>query len=376
MEISDFKLERILSMWQNQVKYNISASNVKSLYLNELITKQELDKIYNSIQIRYVQTNGTIPLRESISLMYPGTNINNILVTNGSAEANFLLIWSNIEHGDEVILMFPNYMQIWGLLYAFGAKIIPIYLKEEKNWHIDIEDLEKLISQKTKMIIVCNPNNPTGSILDIETMNKIVDLAGSSGAWILSDEIYRGAELDGIESPSFWGMYDKTLIVSGLSKAYALPGLRIGWIVGPEKMIAECWRRHDYTSITRGAINEHLACLALRPETKIKILKRNRDILNENIQIILDWFSKHPGLFHYIPPKAGGILFSRYNLNINSTELVMKLIHDKSVLIVPGDCFGMDHYLRFGYGADKKKLIPALDLIHELIEEIQSNPKD
>ncbi|MBN1224105.1 MAG: aminotransferase class I/II-fold pyridoxal phosphate-dependent enzyme, partial [Candidatus Aminicenantes bacterium] len=370
MKIEEFKLERIMSVWQHQVKYDLTETGVNPMFLKELISKDEFEELYSSLQLRYIQTNGTIPLKERISAMYNGSDIENILVTNGSAEANFIAIWSQIEPGDEIVYMLPNYMQIWGLARAFGADIKAFSLREENNWKLDVSDLKKAITEKTKFIIICNPNNPTGSVLTEEAMDEIVEQADKAGAWILSDEVYRGAELNGIESPSFWEKYDKVLVSSGLSKAHALPGLRIGWLLGPKEIISRAWTYHDYTTITTGTINDRLARIALEPVARQKILNRNRDISNTNIVVFKEWLSNFPNIFHFVPPEAGGFAFVGYDIDINSTKLAMDLIQKKSVFIVPGDCFGMDHFFRINYGAEKKFLSAALHLIKEMLEEI------
>ena len=372
MNIEEFKTERILSVWQNQVKYNLTESGVQTCFPDEVFTKEEFLEIFDTQRLRYIQTNGTIPLKTAISQLYPGSELDNILVTNGSAEANFLTTWTLVEPGDEFVIMHPNYQLVPATARAFAVDVKPFPLREENKWILDVEDLREQVTPKTKLIMVTNPNNPTGSVLTEEAMKEIVNIADGVGAWLLADEIYRGGKLDGNICPSFWGMYDKVIINAGLSKAYSLPGLRIGWAVAPKELIEELWHHSDYTTITVGAINDRLACLALRPEIRERILERNRKISNTNLAILQDWISKYPGVFDLTPPAAGGIAFVRYNLDINSTDLTMKLIHEKSVFVVPGDCFDMDHFFRIGYAKEKEILIPALSLFGEVVEELQA----
>ena len=369
MKIETFELERRQSVWENRVKYNLTESGVHPYTLSELLTQDEIEELV-SIRIGYGQTNGSIELREAISQLYPGTDLDNVLVTNGSAEANFIGIWSNLEPDDELVVMLPNYQQIWGLARSFGIKVTPFYLKEETNWSPDIEELKGLISPETKMITICNPNNPTGAVLSKETMNEIVNLAKKFDIWIHVDEIYRGAELIGGETPSFWGLYDKVIVTCGLSKAYALPGLRIGWLVGPKKIIEKAWSYHDYTTIATGILSNRIATKVLRPELRQRILKRNRTLLRENLKLLQEWLKKHEPIFHFIPPKAGGMAFLRYNIPINSTEFATKLRVEKSCFIVAGDCFGMDNYIRIGIGSEKSYFLNGLALISEMIEEM------
>jgi len=369
MKIETFELERRQSLWENVVDYNLTESGFHPYTLEELLTEEQLKQLLN-VRIGYGQTNGSIELRDTIKQIYPGANRDNIIVTNGSAEANFVTIWSVLNSGDELIHMLPNYMQIWGLARSFGVDIKPFHLKEELDWQPDISEIKKLVSPRTKMISVCNPNNPTGSILSKDSMEEIVEIAKENDIWIHSDEVYRGAELSGVETPTFYGMYDKVLAVGGLSKAYSLPGLRMGWIVGPEEAIKKAWSYHDYTTISPSVLSQQIAIWALQPELRIKILNRNRSMLKENLEIFKEWLSKRPNLFHFIPQKAGAMSFVRYNININSTEFTEKLRTEKSLLIVAGDCFGMDNYLRLGLGPEKEYLLKGLDLLAEAFDEL------
>ncbi|MFQ5794824.1 MAG: aminotransferase class I/II-fold pyridoxal phosphate-dependent enzyme [Candidatus Bipolaricaulia bacterium] len=374
MKLEIFEMERLQSKWENRVQYNLSESGIHPLSLKELLSEDEVDELL-SLRLGYNQTNGTEALREKISHLYPGTDADNILVTNGSAEANFISIWSQIEPGDELIFMVPNYMQIWGLARSLAAVVKPFHLRQELNWAPDLEELKQLISSRTKMIVLCNPNNPTGATLSEKSMEEIVRLAENVGAWILCDEVYRGAELTGEETPTFWGCYEKVIVSHGLSKAYSLPGLRIGWSIGPKKLIETSWAYHDYLTIAPGIMSDRLARLALEPEMRRKILARSRKILTANLNSLKAWLNRYPDLFELVPPRAGAIAFIRYNLEINSTQLVMKLLHEKSVLVVPGNCFGLDHFIRLGYGVEKDYLLAGLGLIDETLRELSDHAR-
>ena len=369
MKIEIFELERTQSLYENTVDYNLTESGVHPYTLEELLDKEEIENLL-SLRLGYGQTNGSIELREAVSRLYPGADLDNVLITNGSAEANFINIWCNLEPGDELLLMVPNYMQMSGIARSFGVTVKPFHLKEELNWGPDLEEIKALITPRTKMIAVCNPNNPNGAVLSEEGMKEIVRLAKEADAWIYSDEVYRGAELDGKEIPSFFGLYDKVIACWGLSKSYAFPGLRIGWLVGPKKANEQCWACHDYTSISSGMLSNHVAALVLQPDRRMKVLNRNRKVLKENLSALQEWTDKHGDLFSFITPRAGGIAFLKYSMNINSSELMTQLREEKSVLIVAGDLFGMDHYLRIGFGAEKNYLIKGLSLFDELLSDI------
>ena len=370
MKIEIFKMERMQSLWENLVDYNLSESGVHPLNLKELLSPAEIEEL-KEVRIGYTQTNGTPELREKIARLYSNLDPEQIMVTAGSSEANFLLIWSLLEPGDEVIFELPNYMQMWGLSRCFGARVKPLWLKPELNWQPDLKELKELITRNTKLIILTNPNNPTGAILHQEVREEIINLAEKAGAWLLVDEVYRGAERNGQETPSFWGSYDRLLVVAGLSKAYGLPGLRLGWLVGPVDLVRKVWTYHDYTTISISALTDYLATKVLEPQRRQKILERTRNILNNNLPILEDWLQSFNGLFDYLPPQAGAILFTHYNLKVNSTELVEKILKEKSVLLVPGDHFELDQYLRLGYGSDQKYLETALARVAEFLVQIK-----
>jgi len=370
LKIEQFRMERMQSTWENVVEYNLSESGVHPLPLGELLGERELEEILG-LGLGYSQTNGTPALRSEIARLYPGTSVDQILATAGSSEANFLLMWSLIEPGDEVVFMMPNYMQMWGLARGFGAAVKPLWLKRGLGWAFDPDELARLVTSRTKLIIVTNPNNPTGAVMSPEARQAVVSCAARAGAWIIADEVYQGAELEGPRTPSFWGTTDRVLVVNGLSKAYGLPGLRIGWIVGPEEFIQKAWPYHDYTTISPSILSDRLAQIALSPGNREKILQRTRGILKANFPVVREWLERQEDFFDFLPPAAGAIAFAGYRHVLNSTELVNRLIREKNVLIVPGDHFEMDHHLRFGFGSEPGYLRSGLARVEELLREIR-----
>ena len=370
MNIDDFELERYQSIWENEVEFNLTESGIHPYTLEELISPEEFEKLRHT-RLGYGQTNGQKDLRLAVSRIYQQASVENVLITNGSAEANFITLWNLLKPGDELVLMLPNYMQIWGIARSFGVTVKPFYLREDLGWAPDPDELRRIISPKTKIIAVCNPNNPTGALLGQADRELIMELARKVDAWVYADEVYRGAELDGRERPSLWNPEDKVIVCGGLSKAYALPGLRIGWLVGPPSFTERAWAAHDYTSITAGILSNKIAALALQPEKRQAILSRSRKYLNDNLQVFKEWVESHGKLFHFVPPKAGGMAFLRYGLDLNSTALSNKIRKEQSVLVIAGDCFGMDHYLRFGIGAEKDYLMEGLRRVDETLGAIQ-----
>ena len=372
MRLEQFSLERMQSTYENEVAFNLSESGVHPLTLAELVDDRNAATALMNEALRYSQSNGTEPLRAAISALYPGATRDHVQVTSGGSEANYITTWNLVEPGDEVVMMVPNYMQAAGLARAFGASVKEWPLVTEGDgtrWRLDLDALESLVSPRTKLIAICNPNNPTGTRFEAADLDRIAAIASRRGAWVLSDEIYRGAERDGRETPSMWGRLERLIITSGLSKAYGLPGLRIGWIVAPPPQIASLWSYHDYTTISPAALSDFLARHALEPGRRARILARTRGILNANFPVMAAWLDSHRDLFTYVPPDAGAIVYVRYRHSMNSTELVTRLRETKSVLIVPGDHFGMDGYLRIGFGEKTDYLRHGLDRLAELIAE-------
>jgi aspartate/methionine/tyrosine aminotransferase len=367
-----FAMERMMSKWENVVDYNLSESGVHPVTVRELVSDPALVEELLTTELNYPQANGIIELREHISALYPGTTPDNVLVTVGCAEANYITLQTLLAAGDEMVVMLPNYMQIWGIAHNDGPRVKSFHLREEQGWAPDLDELNEAVSERTKLIAVCNPNNPTGYILTQEEMDAIVAAAERVGAWLLADEVYSGAErLTDAQTPSFWGRYDKVLAMNSLSKAYGLPGLRIGWVVGPTDIVDEIWARHEYTTISTTMLSNKLAAIALSPQVRPRLIRRARDYIRRGFPILDAWLESHEGTFTLVPPQAAAITFAHYHLNVNSTKLVERLMREKSVLIVPGDHFGLDHYLRISFGLPPDYLRVGLDRIHELIVELQ-----
>lgn len=372
MKLEQFAMERMQSTYENLVEFNLSESGVRPLTARELIEDTAgLEGLLDQPLV-YSQSNGTIELRQLIASMYPGAGIDHVEVTNGGSEANFITTFNLIEPGDEVVMLVPNYMQTWGLSRAFGGTIREWRLREDAQagrWRADLAELDTLVTARTKMIVICNPNNPTGARLTASELDGIARIADRHGAWILSDEVYRGAELDGQDTASMWGRSPRAIITSGLSKAYGLPGLRIGWIVAPPELIASFWSYHDYVTIAPGALSDRLARVALQPERRARLFERTRGILRRNLPLIEAWLTEAGG-FRWIRPEAGAIVYVHYDHAINSTVLVNRLREEKSVLTVPGDHFGMDGYLRLGFGEPPEYNRAGLDRLKELLASV------
>ncbi len=374
MRYTPFRMERYQSTYEHRVRYNLSESGVHPLTVGELVQIAGIDVPVNDIRLGYGQSNGSDGLRELIADLYPGATAASVLVTVGGAEANFTCFWHLFESEGKAAIILPTYGQVPGLLESFGSRLSPVQLLERNGWQPDLEALERALAEGVRFVLVTNPNNPTGVSLTRESMDAIAELTERHGAWIMADEVYAGAEtnvdMNAEATPSFWGCHDRVLITNSLSKAYGLPGLRLGWIVGPVDQIGELWGRTDYTTIAPANVSDALACVALEPDTRARILERTRGIVRANLGLVKSWMAEQGGRFSYQSPDAGAICYARYDAATNSTEFAEKLRLEKDVLVVPGDHFGMDHYLRIGFGNPADELLEALDLVREAFDEV------
>jgi aspartate/methionine/tyrosine aminotransferase len=372
MTFTPFDLERIQSVWEQEVDFNLTESGVHPIRLDELLGDDEgkLARLL-ATEINYPHVNGIPELRENIARLYDGVGVENVLVTVGAAEANNIVMQTLMEPGDELATQTPTYKQVWGLALNGGHVVRPFHMRAEAGWALDVAELEESVKANTRIIAVCNPNNPTGCIMTDAEMDAVVAAADRVGAWILADEVYRGAErLREDETPSFVGRYDKVVALGSTSKAYGLPGLRIGWVVGPSLTVEDLWRRHEYTTITAGMMSNVLAAHALSPEVRPRLIARTRDYIRNGFPILERWMLQQDGLFSYTPPQASAVSFVRYHLDINSTELMETLCREAGVFVGAGDSFGVDHHLRIAFGQEEHVLTEAFARIQKTLESL------
>jgi aspartate/methionine/tyrosine aminotransferase len=367
-KIETFLMERTQCLFENRVEFNLSESGVLPLKIEELL---DGDTSLLSQRLKYPESDGSDELRKNIAAWY-GTTAEHVLVTNGGSEANFTAFWGLIEQAGHAAVMLPNYLQLWGLSRANASKTSAFHLVErDGRWALDVKSLHRAVSSKTRVIVVTNPNNPTGGVLNEQEMDEIIHVARRAKAWLLVDEIYRGAEVSGDISPSFWGRYDKVIVTSGLSKAFGLPGLRIGWIVAPPKLIAKLCRYRDYTTLTPTFFSDRLARIAMEPKRRDAILERTRSIIRNNLPKLETWIRSHEDIFTYIPPRAGAITFMRYKLPISSGALFDRAREEHSVLITPGAHFGVGKYIRVGFGYDIDYTLRGLARLDSVFAALQ-----
>jgi len=375
MDIETFQMERMQCLYENEVEYNLSESGVQPMTVAELMEGEDLGALL-SLGLGYPHSNGSPVLRERIAQFYPGAAPENVTVMNGGSEVNHIVLWTLLQPEGRLAFMVPNYMQGWGLGRHYGGGSDPFHLVVRdggggRRWALDVDELRGAVSDLTDVVLVTNPNNPTGAILTEEEMSAVLDVARRADAWLVADEIYRGAEVSGETTPTFWGRYEKVVVTSGLSKAFGLPGLRLGWAVAPPELIERLWIHHDYTTLTPAMLSDRLAAVAMTAVRREAILDRTRGIIRRNLPLLEEWIHGHDDVLDAVRPLAGAIAYTAYDLPISSSDLVERIRGEQSVLVVPGEQFGMGNYLRIGFGSDADYTLKGLERISETLRRMR-----
>lgn len=367
-----FDVEQFLSELEHGVKYNYSESGVHPMTLRELVdlTGLDPDVLWNTM-LDYPQVNGTTLLREKISAMYPGSTADNILVTVGATEANTLIANTLLQPGDSMVAFRPIYEQLTGDVRNRGAEVRYVDMDPDNGWMIDPDAVMAAVDETTKVVHVINPNNPTGRVLSAREREGIIAAAASVGAWIVADEVYIGTERDTDEAtPSFWGTYDKVMVLNSTSKAYGLPGLRLGWLVGPVDAITDCWRRHEYASVATSTVSMKLAEAALAEPARTALVERARRLIRTGFETLTEALSIHHNIFTVAPPHASAMSFVRFNLPIDSETLAMRLVREQDVLVIPGSRFHVENHFRFSSALPEAHLKEGLRRLNLVVEDV------
>jgi len=365
MKMKDFGVEIWMDLYENDCTYNTAETCVDSISLRELeqlagVPEGQLVNEMYDLRLGYGEIPGRTELREGIASLYRSVKPKQILTTNGAIGANFLTHYALVEPGDEVVAIIPTYQQHYSIPESLGADVKRMFLKKEEHFLPNLDELRNLVSEKTKLICINNPNNPTGSLMDEAYLKGIVDIARECGAYILCDEVYRHLNHDGAYYPSIVDLYEKGISTGSMSKVFSLAGLRLGWIVAPEEVIEKAFNIRHYNIISVGRLDEIAAAFALKH--KDKILERSLRICRDNLAIVDAWVAAEPR-FHYLKPEAGTVTLLYYDMDISSTDLCKELLVNTGVLFVPGDCFEMGRCVRIGYAYSQKELKDGLDVL-------------
>ena len=367
-----FDVEQFLSELEHGVAYNFSESGVHPMTLTELaeITALDMDAFMGTL-LDYPQVNGFTLLRERIANLYTGVTADNVMVTVGATEANTLVANTLLEPGDNMVAFRPIYEQLTGNVRNRGIEVRFVDLDPFNEWHADLDALARNVDDKTKVIHVINPNNPTGRVLNADERRAIIEAAQSVGAWIVADEVYAGTErhTDDI-TPSFWGEYDRVVVLNSMSKAYGLPGLRLGWLVGPQESMASIWRRHEYASVAASILSMRLAEAVLAEPARSAVTARARRLIRVGFETLQAELAVHPSIFSVAPPQASAMSFVRFDLPVTSDVFARRLHAAHDVLVIPGDKFYVENHFRFSSALPEPYLKEGLRRMNTLVGEI------
>lgn len=370
MKIKPFAVEEWMNAWEVGAKYNIAETCVDSISMNDLfeLTGEDKTEFLNRLcarRLSYGDIEGLPEFRKGVCGLYKTLNIENIAPTHGASGANHHVFYSLISPGDRVVSIMPTYQQLYSIPESYGADVQILHLSKENNYLPDLEKLRRLVTPKTKMICINNPNNPTGALMSEQMLREIVDIARSADAWILCDEVYRHLSQEDGWCPSIVDLYEKGISVSSMSKVFSLAGLRLGWIATHDmSVVKSCLSHRDYNLVSCGVFDEMLAAAALKHRDKL--LERSRKIVRENLQILDDWVGSEPHV-SYVKPKAGTTALVYYDLDISSYEFCEEMYKKTGAFVTPGDCFEVPHSMRIGYAYGKQDLIDGLKAISEYI---------
>jgi aspartate/methionine/tyrosine aminotransferase len=373
MRIPAFKVEEWMNEYEHEAVYNIAETCVDSLTVEELISLDGTNPVdffqeVSKQKLTYGHIIGSPEFRQRIAGLYQTINEEQVLLMNGAIGANFLVLYSIIQPGDHVVAVHPTYQQLYDVPKSFGATVDLLPLRKENNYLPDMDELRSLVTEKTKCIIINNPNNPTGALMDNDTLKEIVAIAREADAYILSDEVYRNLLQEDQHISSIVDLYEKGISTSSMSKVLSLAGLRLGWIAASPEVIHECLKHRDYTTISCGMIDDLLAVHALRNYDKI--LDRNLKIVRDNLAILDEWIQTEP-LIHYVKPKAGTTALLHYEYPLSSEQFCLQLFQANGAFLTPGSCFDLEGTLRIGYACATAVLRNGLEKVSEFTQTLR-----
>ena len=369
MRIKGFKLEEYFAKHEFNVKYSLCSSDCESLSVDELLTlEKDSLKDLKKVWLGYTESLGNPTLRKEIAKLYDSINLEEVIVFSGAEEAIFIFMNALLNKEDHIIVQFPAYQSLYEIANAIGCKVTKWIMDDENHWELDLQFLETNITPSTKCIVVNFPHNPTGYLPKKDSYEKIIELAKKNNIYLLSDEVYRFLEYKETERlPSACDLYEKGISIGVMSKSFGLAGLRIGWIATKDIAIfKEVASFKNYTTICNSALSEFLAILALR--NRNKIISRNIEIINNNLNLLDVFFNKYNNIFKWVKPIAGSIAFPSLLIEESVETFCLKLLKEKSVLLMPSTNYDYsDHHFRIGFG--RKNMPEALLKLEDFLKE-------
>lgn len=373
MKIKEFGVEQWMNNYEDDAHFNLGETCVSPLSLQDLLkltNVNEDDFVQEMLHKRltYGDIFGNIELKQNIASLFQTTLApEQIITTHGAIGANDLVLSSIVEAGDEVVVVAPTYQQMQSIPEALGATVKLLHLTPAQNYLPDIDELRQLVSSRTKLIILNNPNNPSGSLMSQSLLQSIVTIAQEVDAYIMCDEVYRLLAQNEQYSPSIIDLYEHGIATGSMSKVFSLAGLRLGWIATKDsKLMAEIHNHRDYNTISSGVLNEMIANLALAHADKI--IQRNRKIVLQNLAILDNWVNTQSHI-SWVKPQAGTTALLHYDFKTNSETFCGQLFQQKGILLVPGVKFEVEYAVRIGYAFETAQLTAGLEKVAEFITE-------
>lgn len=374
MKIREFGVEIWMNQYENACAYNLAETCVASLTVAQLLRmagKEQtiLDELL-PLKLTYGAIEGSDRLRDNVASLYARQQRHNVLITHGAIGANALLHQTLVEPGDRVVSVLPTYQQHYSIPESYGADVRILQLREENGFLPDLDELRRLAGDKTKLIAINNPNNPTGALMDQALLARVAEIARACGAYVLCDEVYRGIDQEGDGfTVSMADLYEKGISTASMSKSFSLAGLRLGWMAGPQEVLRAVSIHRDYNTISVGMLDDHFACIAL--DNKDAILERSRSIVRTNLALLDQWVAKEP-LISYVKPKSGTTALLKYRLDMPSREFCVRLLESKGVMFTPGSALDMEGYVRIGYANERAVLEQGLQKVSEFLRELSA----
>ncbi|MFC0540495.1 pyridoxal phosphate-dependent aminotransferase [Kutzneria chonburiensis] len=340
--LPDFRLETYFSTWEFTARYHLTASDAQSMPLAELLAMADADgrRRWESLTLGYTETRGLPALREEIAATYDTIEPEDVLCFAGAEEAIYLAMQVLLGPGDHAVVLTPNYQAAETLPLAL-TEVTGVALREDDNWALDVDVVEAAIKPNTRLVSVNFPNNPTGAVPDDTAWRRLVDLCAERNITLFSDEVYRGLELDRPSLPQAADLSPAALSLNVMSKAYGLPGLRIGWLACRDRSLLDRLERaKHYTSICNSAPSEVLALIGLR--ARDRLLERNKGIVATNLPLFEEFFARRPDLFEWERPQGGCVCFPRYLGADGAEAMCADLVQEVGVLLLPSSIYRSD----------------------------------
>ncbi len=364
-----FKLERYYTLYEHTSKYSLCNSDCEAMTIKDLLNLENgAEEQLHNTWLGYTKPKGDPILRTAIASLYDHISPEDITVCTGAQEPIFLYSHAALEKGDEVIVQSPYYQSLASVPESIGCQVREWMVRYKDNQpYFDLDELKKIITDKTKAIHLNAPHNPTGYLFTKEEQKAIIDLARSQGIIVFCDEVYRELEQNPADRiPTIADVYENGVTVGVMSKAYGLPGLRIGWVVTKNsKILDRISVLKEYTTICNVAPSEFLAGVALR--NRAQILERNLDIIRSNMELYSTFFDKYSHLFSWNKPNAGPVAFIKMLFDNDDTGFAEKVLKKQGVLILPGGIYDYEGYFRIGMG--RKKIPEALEQFEIYVQE-------